>query len=322
MYKYKVAAFSPQSSEVREIKDLSEVDAFLKKYRVTWLDCAGLSRSELEDVGKKFGLHKLAIDDCLSSRQRTKVNDYKDYSFIILKAMDNQHHIHAHQIGIFVGKNYLITTSERYTACFEDLFHRIAEKSPKLTESSTDYLCYEIIDMVIDGFFPVLDRIEKEIELLEQESVERFSKNTVKRIFHLRRELLLFRKIVWPTREMIGKLEKEVLPNFDDRNRIYYRDVYDHVVWITDMIENYRELLASVLETYLSSINNNLNEIMKVLTVITSLLLVPSLLAGIYGMNFDFLPGKDWPLGFYAMIALMAAIMILMFYVFRLKKWV
>ena len=322
MYKYKVAAFSPQASVVQELKELSEVDPFLDKYAVTWLDCAGLSKDDIDEVGKRFGLHKLALEDCFSKRQRTKVDDYKDYSFIILKAIENHQHIRAYQIGIFVGKNYLITIGDKCSPCFGDLFNRIIEKSPKLTESGTDFLCYEIIDMVVDDFFPILDRIEKEIEVVEEESIEKYSKKTVGKIFTLRKELLAFRKVVWPTREMVIKLEKEDLPNFNEKNKVYYRDVYDHVVWITDMIENYRELLSSVLETYLSSISNNLNEIMKVLTVITSLLLLPNLIASIYGTNFENLPGKELDYGFEAMLFLMAFMVAVMLFFFKRKKWI
>jgi len=221
-----------------------------------------------------------------------------------------------------VGKNYVVSVSETCLACLEPVFKKIAEKSPRILRGGPDYLCYEIIDMVVDGYFPVLERIEKDIGEIEEQIVDESAKKPLKKIFRLRKDLIALRKIIWPTREMIMRLEKEDLPNLQEKSILYYRDIYDHILWLADMIENYRELLTGSLETHLLVVSNRLNEVVKVLTVVTALILVPSLIAGIYGMNFQNLPGKEDPYGFYAVIGAMAITMIAMSAYFIKRKWI
>jgi len=322
MYKYKAAWYTPLKAEVKELSSLDEVDQYLKAYGNIFLSCVKVTPEELERIGRKFNLNWLALDDCVSKRQRPKVEGYEDHFFLILKAVEHSQSIKTQQIGVFVGKNYLVSISETCPDCLEPIFKKIGEKSPRILRAGTDYLCYEIIDLVVDGYFPVLDMIEKEIGQIEENIIDSSIQQPLNRIFHLRRDLISLRKIIWPTREMIMSLEKENLPNFQEKTVIYYRDIYDHVLWLGDMIENYRELLSGSLDTHLLVVSNRLNEIVKALTVVTALILVPSLIAGIYGMNFQHMPGQDNQYGFYAVIAVMAFVIIAMAVYFMKRKWI
>lgn len=322
MYKYKLAGFSPHESEVKKISKPEEVDEFLKKYSVTWLDCVDISEDEIEEVGKIFNFHKLTLEDCIDTTQRPKVDNYKDYFFLIIKVIDYKRSIKSHQLAMFVGNNYLVTVREKSHDFLQPVFNKIQEESPRILENSSDYLCYVIIDTVVDDYFPVLDKIEDRIEIIEEEIIKDVSKETLQKIFKLKKDLLLLRKIIWPCREMLMYLEKEDLPNVNEKTIIYLRDVYDHIIRVTDMVETYRELTSGALDTYLSTVSNNMNEVMKVLTVVASLVLVPALIAGIYGMNFRYMPELQWQYGYPFTLGLMLFVMIAMTIYFRKKRWI
>lgn len=322
MYKYKLAGFSPHESEVKEISKPEEVDEFLKKYSVTWLDCVDISEDEIEEVGKIFNFHKLTLEDCIDTTQRPKVDNYKEYFFLIIKVIDYKRSIKSHQLAMFVGNNYVVTVREKSHDFLQSIFNKIQEKSPRILENSSDYLCYVIIDTVVDDYFPVLDKIEDRIEIIEEEIIKDVSKETLQKIFKLKKDLLLLRKIIWPCREMLMYLEKEDLPNVNETTIIYLRDVYDHIIRVTELIETYRELTSGALDTYLSTVSNNMNEVMKVLTVVASLVLVPALIAGIYGMNFRYMPELQWQYGYPFALGLMLFVMVVMALYFRKKRWI
>jgi magnesium transporter len=327
MAKYKAAAFTATKyeiiSEVRDIADPQEVKDLLGKYAVTWLDCTGASEAEIGVVGEIFGFHRLCLEDCSKLPQRPKVSDYGDYFFMVVREVEYHKDVHSHQVGVFVGKNYVVTIREKQDKLFDPLFERISQKSPRLQDKGSDYLCYAITDQVIEGYAPILDVIEDEIEVVEKEILGKTSKETLKRIFKLKKDLLILRKIIIPTREMLLYFEREDLPNMTDRSRIYFRDVYDNIVGCMELIDTYRELTSGVIESYLSTLSNNINSVVKVLTVLASLALVPTLIASIYGMNVDF-PEKDILGGrntYYMALILMLVTTVLMLYYFRKKEW-
>jgi magnesium transporter len=328
MAKYKVAAFSATKFEIAsEVKDISgpqEVKDLLGKYAVTWLDCSGATQEEIAAIGEVFGFHRLCLEDCSKLPQRPKVNDYGDYFFMVVKEVEYHKDVHSHQISIFVGKNYVVTIREKHDKLFDPLFERIAQKSPRLQDKGTDYLCYAITDQVIEGYAPILDVIEDEIETVEKEILGKTSKETLKKIFKLKKDLLLLRKIIIPTREMLLFFEREDLPNMTDKSRIYFRDVYDNIVGNMELIDTYRELTSGVIESYLSTLSNSINSVVKVLTVLASLALIPTMIASIYGMNVDF-PETDILGGrntYYLAICLMLVSTVVMIYYFRKREWI
>ena len=328
MAKYRVAAFSATKfeiiSEVRDISSPEEVKEFLGKYSVTWLDCTEASVAEIAAVGEIFGFHRLCLEDCSKLPQRPKVNDYGDYFFMVVREVEYDKEVSSSQISMFVGKNYVVTIQERHSSLLDPLFERIAQKSPRLQDKSSDYLCYAITDQIIESYAPVLEVIEDEIEIVEKEILGKTSKETLGRIFKLKKDLLLLRKIIIPTREMLLFFEREDLPNMTDKSRIYFRDVYDNIVGSMELIDTYREITSGVIESYLSTLSNNINSIVKVLTVLASLSLVPTLIASIYGMNVDF-PEKDL-LGarntYYMVLMMMLVSTLIMLYYFKKKEWI
>ncbi len=325
MYKYKLAGFSQGKagieSEVKEIADPVDAKAFLGKYSVTWLDCAGLSEKETSDLGDIFGFHKLCIDDCSHFPQRPKIDDYKEYFFLVAKEIEYKKEVKSHQVGVFVGRNYMVTVREKPGDLFQALFDKIADKSPRLEDKGSDYLCYAVVDKVVDGYIPILEVIEDEIEAVEKDILGDVSKETLKKIFKLKKDLLLLRKIIIPTREMLLFFEREDLPNMSDKTRVYLRDVYDHIVTATELVDTYREMTSSTIESYLSTLSNNINQIVKVLTVLASLVLVPTLIAGIYGMNFE-MPEYKWKYGYPFALALMLVTVLIQLILFKRKKWI
>jgi len=326
MYKYKIAGFTANKavieSEVKETINPEDVRGFLDKYSVTWLDCAGLTEKETDEVGRLFGFHKLCMEDCSHFPQRPKIDDYKDYFFMVIKEIEYRKEVRANQVSIFVGKNYIVTIREKPGDLFQHIFERIAEKSPKFEDKSSDYVCYLVIDRVVDGYIPILEVIEDEIEVVEKDILGDVSKETLKKIFKLKKDLLMLRKIIIPTREMLLYFEREDLPNMNDKTRVYLRDVYDHIITATELIDTYRELTSGTIESYLSTLSNSINSVVKVLTVLASLALVPTLIASIYGMNFEFMPELHWKYGYPFALALMLLTTVIMLTYFKRKKWI
>jgi magnesium transporter len=328
MAKYKLAAFSATKYEIAsEVKDIfgpQEVKDFLGKYAVTWLDCTGATQADIAAIGEVFGFHRLCLEDCLKLPQRPKVSDYGDYFYMVIREIEYHKDVHSHQISMFVGKNYVVTVREKHNKLLDPLFERIEQKSPRLQDKGTDYLCYAITDQIINGYAPILDVIEDEIEAVEKEILGKTSKETLKEIFKLKKDLLLLRKIIIPTREMLMYFEREDLPNMSDKSRIYFRDVYDNIVGCMELIDTYRELTSGVIESYLSTLSNSINSVVKVLTVLASLALIPTLIASIYGMNVDFpeteiLGGRNT---YYLALAIMLLTTVIMLYYFRKREWI
>ena len=325
--KYRLAAFSAGKFEiVSEVADLAKpekVKDFLGKYAVTWLDCVGLSEAEVAALGEIFGFHRLCLEDCSQIRQRPKVDDYGDYFFMVIREIEYKKDVLSHQVSIFVGRNYVVTIRERPGNIFDPLFERIAQKSPRLQDKGPDYLCYAIVDRIVDSYAPILEVIEDEMEVVEKEILlEKATKETLKKIFKLKKDLLLLRKIIIPTREMILFFERADLPGVSEKTQVYLRDIYDNIIAFQDLIDTYREITSSIVEAYLSTISNNINNVVKVLTVLATLGVMPTIISGIYGMNFVNMPEYKWEWGYYYALGLMLVSTMAVLYYFKKKKWI
>jgi len=292
---------------------------------VTWVHIDGLhDASILEQAGKIFGLHPLILEDIMNTEQRPKIEDRGDYLFIVLKLFheaDAGDILIPEQVSIALGTNWLISLQERKGKLLDPVRENLRSGRGRLRKAGADYLAHAILDAIVDSYFAILDRFGERIEEVEEALIGRHSPATLRTIQNLKREMILLRKSVWPLREMIGSLSRSGSPLIREPSVIYFRDVYDHAVQVIDTIETYRDMLSGMLDIYLSSISNRMNEIMKVLTIIATVFMPLTFLAGVYGMNFKYMPELEWHWGYFVIWGVMILIAIVMLIYFRRKKW-
>jgi magnesium transporter len=309
--------------EEREIHTLEGALQPPDKEAVTWVHIDGLQDVRLlEQMGNVFGLHPLTLEDILNTEQRPKSEDHGDYLYVVLKCFhENGGALVPEQVSIVLGTNWLISLQEKEGNLLDPVRDRLRNGKGRLRKSGVDYLAHAILDGIVDSYFVILDNLGERIEDLEEVLVGRPSPETLLTIQTLKREMLLLRKSVWPLREMIGSLARSDSPLIREPSVIYFRDVYDHAVQVIDTIENYRDMLSGMLDIYLSTISNRMNEIMKVLTIIATVFMPLTFLAGVYGMNFKVMPELEWSWGYFALWGVMIVIAIFMLIYFRRKKW-
>jgi magnesium transporter len=312
--------------EEKEISTASECGQFKDRPTVTWIHINGIHDVRaLEEVGTIFGLHPLTLEDILNSDQRPKMEDFCDYIYIVLKAFysnDGQaNEIHSEQISIVLGRTFVISFQERETDIFRLVMERIRAGKGRLRRSGADYLAYALIDSIVDNYFTILEQAGERIEVLEESLVKSPSAETLQAIQHLKREMIFLRKSVWPLREAISSLERTGCQLVQESTDVYLKDIYDHTIQVIDTIETFRDMLSGMLDIYLSSISNRMNEIMKVLTIIATIFMPLTFLAGVYGMNFKHMPELEWHWGYFFLWGIMLAIAIAMLIYFRRKKW-
>ncbi len=294
-----------------------------------WIDVKGSDDTAmLHQLGERFGLHPLALEDVINHGQRPKLNLDEGYVFVVLRHVSIQETVGAGQVSLFFGRNFVISIHDGPSDLFEGVQRRLRESSLKIRSQTADYLAYALIDTVVDQFFPVLEEYGERIETLEDELVENPDRDTLHQIHAIKRDFLLLRRAAWPHREVLSQLERIETPLIHKNTRIYLHDCYEHAVQIMDTIENYRDLVTSMLDVYLSSVSNRTNEVMKVLTVLASIFVPVTFLAGVYGMNFDrtagpwSMPELGWSWGYPAFWGAVGLLSILMLLYFRRKGWI
>ncbi len=296
---------------------------------VLWIDVVGLHDVELlRRLGEQFGLHPLALEDVLNTGQRPKMEPYENLVFIVMKLMHSSTgHLESEQISLFLGSGFVITLQEIPGDVFEPVRQRIRAADGRIRRMGPDYLAYALLDSLVDHCFPVIEELGERLDDLEQEVVEEPDRQTVGLIHGVKRDLLVLRRATWPQREVVSALERFESPLVSKDTRIFLRDLYDHTVQVLDMVETYRDLATGLLDIYLSSISNRMNEVMKVLTVLASIFIPLTFLAGIYGMNFDSraspwnMPELEWAYGYPAFWVVALAIVVVMLLIFKKKKW-
>jgi magnesium transporter len=298
---------------VREKKAalLNECVPFRDTDSVTWIDIEGLQDVELLDrLGNAFGLHPLILEDILNTDQRPKSDDMESYIYIVLKMLDFDPAslaIVSEQVSIVFGRNFVISIQEgREGDLFEPLRERIRNGKGRIRKLGPDYLAYSLLDTIIDHYFLILEKFAERIETLEENLVSEPKPETLRQIHSMKREMIFLRKSAWPLRELIYNLEKSDSELIQSATKIFLRDIYDHAVHIIDSIETYREMLSSMLDIYLSSVSNRMNQVMKVLTIIATIFMPLTFLAGVYGMM---------------VLLIMSTVAAVMLYLFRKKKW-
>ena len=292
---------------------------------MTWINIDGIHDAALvERLGSYFGLHPLILEDIMNTSQRPKMEDLGDAIYVVLKMIEygaDGPDVATEQMSVVFGKNFVLTFQERPGDTFDPVRERIRKGKGRIRKMGPDYLAYALIDSVVDDYFIVLERMGEQIEQLEDELISDPKKATLNEIHQLKRQMILLRKSVWPLRELISRLERAESPIIQKTTGIFLRDVYDHAIQIIDNIETFRDMLSGMLDMYLSSVSNRMNEVMKFLTIIGTIFIPLTFLAGVYGMNFKFMPELEWRWGYYLIWGIMIAAGVSLILYFRKKKW-
>ena len=311
----RVFAYGPKEFVEQDVEDLESLRSLMDKWPVVWVNVDGLGDVEtITKVGQVFDLHRLVLEDVVNVPQRPKVEQYEDSLFLVTRMAVLGERLEAEQVSVFLGKGVVLTFQERPGDCLEPVRNRIRKGIGRVRGQGPDYLAYAILDAVIDNYFPILEEFGERLEALEEEVIARPSPAVISQIHSAKRDLLTLRRAIWPQREAMSWLLREPCLLISDDTRLYLRDCYDHVSQIIDMVETFRELASGLVDAYQSSISNKMNEVMKVLTIIATIFIPLSFVAGLYGMNFNQeksplnMPELSWYWGYPFALGLMAAI--------------
>ena len=314
--------------EERKIKDFEEIAAMKAAWSVVWVHVAGLGdNAALNALQKVFGLHNLALEDVVDQNQRPKMEVYDDHGYMVLISAERQNALNTSQVNLFLGEGFIVTVVESPCPWEEPIRRRIRAQGTKLRSSGSSYLAYAVIDSVIDLYFPMLDRIVESVESIEGLSMQSPGKSEILRLHHISGELLALRRILTPMKDMLSNLLIGENALIQRDVRIYFRDCIDHTAQLLDEIDMEREISRSLVDTTLSAISNRMNEIMKVLTVISTIFIPLSFMVGLWGMNFDpdvspmNMPELRWKYGYPAALLLMLAVSIGLLFYFHRKGW-
>ncbi|MDW7733087.1 MAG: magnesium/cobalt transporter CorA [Methanolobus sp.] len=296
-----------------------------QKNGVTWINVDGVHQVDIvEKIGKHFGLHPLVMEDILHTDQRPKMEDYESYIYLVLKMMwydDIENDIRVEQISLVLGPDFVISFQEGEGDTFNALRERLRTSKGRIRSLDASYLAYAMMDSIVDNYFVVLERVSEIIETLEDELIENPVSETLESVHDLKKEIIYFRKSVWPLREVISSLERSESPLIADSTQVYLKDIYDHTIRVVESIETYRDIITGVMDLYLSSVSNKMNEVMKTLTIIATIFIPLTFVAGIYGMNFEYMPELRWRWGYPAVWIVIISTSTAMFIYFRNKKW-
>lgn len=317
--------YDEKNFEQKKAKTVEECFPFKDKATVTWINVDGVHDSDIiGKMGEHFGVHPLILEDIMNTAQRPKMEDMGDYIFIVVRMISfeaKKKGVLSEQVSLIVGSNFVISFQEGEGDVFDPIRERIRSDKGRLRKMGPDYLAYALIDAIVDNYFLVLEKLGEQVEFLEEELVIDPGRKTIEVLHTLKREMIYLRKSVWPLREVISGVARSGSPLIKESTGIFLRDVYDHTIQVIDTIETYRDMLSGMLDIYLSSVSNRMNEIMKVLTIIATIFIPLTFIAGLYGMNFQYMPELRWRWGYFATLAWMAVVGVFMLIYFRRKKW-
>ncbi len=292
--------------------------------RVSWVNLDSVNQADaVESLGNTFDLHPLVMEDILNTDQRPKIEDYDGYLYIVLRMLrfdKEQRQIHSEQVSLILGSDFVLSFQELPGDVFDGVRQRL-RAGRRIRFMRADYLAYALLDAVVDHYFEMLEHIGDQVEELEDQLIDKPGTDSLTRIHHYKREMLLLRKSIWPLREVLSRLARDDSPLISQETRLYLRDVYDHAIHVIDNIDTIRELLMGMLDLYVSSVSKRMNEIMKVLTIFASLFMPLTFIVGIYGMNFDVMPELHWRWGYPVVMLGMLVIVLGLLVVFRRKRW-
>jgi magnesium transporter len=309
----------------KELENISESLPFKESPNVTWLNISGVHDEKvIHEIGEIFKIHPLVLEDIANTTHRPKVEEHDDFLFIILKMsyfnMESREVV-SEQVSLVVGKNYVISLQEKEGDILEGLRERIRNNRGKIRKLGSDYLMYGIMDSIVDHYFSVLEHIGEEIEEIEEQLLISANQELLSKIYALKQELVYLRRSIWPMREVVSLLQRSDYDLISDDINVYLRDVYDHTVQVAETVETFRDMSSGMLDLYLSTVSNRMNEVMKVLTIFAAIFIPLTFIAGVYGMNFEFMPELKWKFGYPVWWAIILILSIGMLIYFRKKRW-
>lgn len=309
----------------KSIKNLHDLKVCKSSPHVSWVDIIGLHDTDvIDEIGKMFDIHSLTLEDILNTDQRPKVDFFENYIYMVTKMITYNHlenRIEYEQISLIFGRGFVISFQEREGDVFDPIRERLLTAKGKIRGMGADYLAYSLLDVIVDNYFLIMERMGEVIELYEESLVINPRSEWLNEVYGLKREILFLRRSVWPLREVITKLERDESNLIDQKTGIYIRDLYDHTIQVIESIEIYRDMISGLLDLYLSSVSNRMNEVMKVLTIIATIFIPLTFIVGVYGMNFDNMPELRWQYGYFLIWGIMIALGIGMFIAFKRQKW-
>ncbi len=324
----RVLGFGPDGLEEQTLESPAELASLKGRWPVLWVDVVGVGQAEpIESIGQVFGLHRLALEDVLNVHQRPKVEEYPEHLFAVARSATLEDRVDTEQLSLFLGPGWVVSFQEREGDAWEPVRDRLRMGRGRIRGAGAGYLFYALLDAVVDGYYPLLEEFGARLEHLEEAIIEDPREELVGVIHAARRDALALRHAMWPMREAVGQLYRDDFPAIDAETRVYLRDAYDHTIQVIDLLENYREMASALLEVYLSSVSHRMNEVMKVLTIIATIFIPLTFIAGVYGMNFDReasplnMPELGWYWGYPTVWAVMLVTALALFWYFKRKRW-
>lgn len=303
---------------------LPELRLPARRPAVIWIDVDGVhDTGVIQAVGDAVGIHPLTLEDIANTSQRPKIEDYRDYLYVAVRMLaPGDGEFRSEQVSLVLGRGYVVSFQEQPGDVFERIRERLRAGAGRLRSAGPDYLFYALLDAIVDGYFSVIEVFGERIEVVEEEVVADPDRGTLQAIYALKRSLIALRRSVWPLREAVAQLERGESPLIGEQTLVYFRDVYDHTIEVAETVETYRDTMSGTLDVYLSSQSSRMNEIMKVLTVIATIFIPLTFIAGVYGMNFAYMPEISHPWGYPLALASMAAVAAAMLVYFRKRNWI
>ncbi|WP_372938482.1 magnesium/cobalt transporter CorA [Seonamhaeicola sp.] len=317
--------FTKDNYTEKQLTNIEDCFEYKHTETITWINLNGLNHvNAIETLGKHFDIHHLALEDIVNISQRPKLDDHETYLFFVIKMLyyNDSNHLVSEQVSLILGKNYVFSFQEAEGDVFDPIRDRIRNAKGRVRGMSSDYLLYTLIDAIVDHYFNIIEILGDKIEDLETDVFANKTRDDLSiRIQDLKREILRVRRAVFPLREIINKIEKNESNLIHEKTITYFKDIYDHLIQVTENIELHREIIGGLMGMYLTSISNKMNEVMKVLTIMASIFIPLTFIAGIYGMNFKYMPELEFKYGYFAIWGLMVIVFLVLLFYFKRKKW-
>ena len=323
--KISIIDYSPEYLEEKTVDGIEKCIPYLEKPTITWINIDGIQQTDIiEQIGQSFKIHPLTLENIMNTAQRPKIEYFSNYIYIALKMIywdNDKQELSIEHISLILTDHTVISFQEKEGDVFNPVRQRIKNEAGKIRKSDSDYLLYSLLDSVVDQYFLVLEKVGDKLELLEDILIAHPSPDNQQTIHQIKRNLIFLRNAVWPLREVINKLEKDESDLVHKNTKLFLRDIYDHTIQIIETTETLRDMISGLLDIYLSSVSNRMNEVMKVLTIIATIFIPLTFVAGIYGMNFKHMPELSWKWGYPTILSVMFLIGLGMFFFFKKKKW-
>lgn len=324
--KISLIEYDPSGIIVKDQASLDECLKYLDTPSITWVNLVGINDTEtISKIGSHFGMHPLMLEDIMSVGQRSKIDNYKDHLYIVAQILtfnETTQSVETEQVSVVLGKSYVISFLEEKSSVFNPIRERLLPEKSRIRQRGADYLCYALIDCLVDSYFLIFEKVDEKLETLEEELINTPNPGTPHKIQLTRREIMMLRKSVWPMREVISNFRHSDYPLIQDATKLYIQDVYDHTIQAIDTIESFRDITAGMLDIYMSSMTNRMNEVMKVLTIVSTIFIPLGFLTSLYGMNFVNMPELKYEHGYFMLWGVMILITVGMLLYFRKRKWI